>query len=607
MKNHPRVKTAEARIEKSIAAADTITASTLAYPLLSPWLPYLIAAIALNSLHGMAVAFQNLTPKWLISDILKPPELSFHEKMVRLFLLAAIYFIVSTFGRMLMWHTGYRLFTHVRERVLFTMRSYFFRHVNHLCLRFHGQHPSGELFNYLFGSPLSQVIAFYQHTSMSVPGAIFTLLSTLLLLGMWDPLLTGVLFFTALGNVLVMNQSRRRVRALNKDYQVAEGDVAGHTADLLRGNRAVKIYAMEERVAEEFERDAVMIGRKSYERDVKTHIQYMKQETVTYVAYAILLVTAGWRYLGGHADEGVIAAYLNAFNGILGPMSSLFTSVTLYGGAQASLERIGNVLKTASTTPDPRPTEVVEVPGDGDIVFRNMTFRYETDREPVLQDIDIVIPKGQRIALVGPSGAGKSTVIQLLMRLYDPQQGAIEIGGVDLRRCRGTDLRRRVGVVPQDPFIFRTTIRDNIRVARPDATDTEIIRASERAHAWEFIRELPRQLDEVVGEGGSTLSGGQRQRLAIARVLLMAPSILVFDEATSALDTVSEQLIQASLEAESAGRTAIFIAHRLATVKTCDRILVINRGTVVQDGTYDDLVAREGLFRDMVQGQQLRL
>lgn len=607
MRDHPGVRAAEAQIEQSVARTANVTASTLAVPLLRPWYPHLAAAIALNSLHGLAVALQNLTPKWLISDILKPAELSWREKMLRLAVLAVLYFVVSTFGRMLMWHAGYRIFTHVRERALFTLRAFFFRHVNHLCLRFHGRHPSGELFNFLFGSPLANVVQFYQHTSTSVPGAIFTLVSTLLLLGLWDPVLTSVLFLTALASVMVMNHARRRMRELHRDYQAAEGDVAGHVADLLRGNRAVKIYAMEEFVAEEFERDATRIGRKSYERDIRSHIQWMKQETVTYVAYAVLLVAAGWRYLGGHADEGVIAAYLNAFNGILGPLTAIFTSVTLLGGAQASMERIGHVLKTASSTPDPGRQQAAEPPGEGAIAFRNVTFRYESEREPVLQDFSITIRAGQRIALVGPSGAGKSTVIQLLMRLYDPQQGTIEIGGVDLRQCRGTDLRRRIGVVPQDPFIFRASIRDNLRVARPDATDAEIIAAAERAHAWEFIRELPQKLDEVVGEGGASLSGGQRQRLAIARVLLMAPSLLVFDEATSALDTVSERLIQESLEAESAGRTAIFIAHRLATVRSCERILVIDRGRVVQDGTYEQLASIEGPFRNMVQGQQLRV
>lgn len=607
MNDTERIQDAEARLEQAIGKAGQVTAGTLAVPLLAPWRRHLLIAIALNALHGFAVAAQNLMPKWLLSDILLRDSLTWQDKMTRTLLLAAGFLAVTVVGRMLLWHAGFRFFTHVRERAVFTLRSFFFRHVNHLCLRFHGKHSSGELFNYLFGSPLAQTLQFYHHTSMFVPGAVFTVVSTLVMLGFWDPVLTGVLLVTAAGNLAVMQHARRRIRAITMDYQDAEGHVAGHTADLLRGSHAVKLYAMEQYVAEEFDREAMKISEKSYRRDVKTHVHHMKQEATGYLAYAVLMAAAAWRYLDGHADAGVIAAYLNAFGGIMGPLSALFTSASLFGGAQASLERIGRVLRTASTTPDPAPAAAVPVPAGGDIVFEGVTFRYDERRDPVLHNLDLMIPRGQRIALVGPSGAGKSTVIQLLMRLYDPQEGRITLGGVDLRRCRGTDVRHRIGIVPQDPFIFRTTVRDNIRVARPEADDGEIRRACERAYAWEFIAAMPGRLDEVIGEGGFTLSGGQRQRLAIARLLLAAPDIMVLDEATSALDTTSEQLIQASLEQECRGRTAIFIAHRLATVKTCDRILVIDAGRIVQDGTYDALMQADGPFRDMVRGQQLRL
>jgi len=606
MHDHPRIRAAEAGLEAALAHTDQPGAAALLRPLFAPWLPLFLLAVALNALHGLAVAAQNLTPKWLISDILKPADLDIGEKLRRLAVLSVAFLLVTVFGRMLMWHAGYRLFTHVRERVVFTLRSTFFRHVNHLCLRFHGRHSSGELFNYLFGSPLATMMQFYQHASMFVPGAVFTLISTIALLGLWDPVLTAVLLVTALVNVGIMQHARRRIRVLNLDYQVVEGDVAGHAADLLRGSHAVKLYAMEDSVAAEFEREAMKMSRQSYHRDIQSHVHHMKHEASTYIGYGVLIAAAGWRYLTGHADEGVIAAYLNAFGAVMAQFSALFTSVALLGGAQASLERIGRVLKTSSSTPDPGPEEVADVPAEGDIVFREVVFAYDPAREPVIPALSLTIPQGQRIALVGPSGAGKSTVVQLLMRLYDPQRGSVEIGGIDLRRLRGSDLRRHIGIVPQDPFIFRTTIRDNIRVAKPEATDDMIRRACERAHAWEFIEKLPRGLDEVVGEGGSTLSGGQRQRLAIARVLLASPGILVFDEATSALDTTSEHLIQASLESECAGRTAIFIAHRLATVKTCDRILVIDQGRICQDGSYAELVAKPGRFRDMVHGQQLR-
>jgi ABC-type multidrug transport system fused ATPase/permease subunit len=245
------------------------------------------------------------------------------------------------------------------------------------------------------------------------------------------------------------------------------------------------------------------------------------------------------------------------------------------------------------------------LPAQTDIVFDRVTLAYEPGR-PVLRDLSLVIPRGQRLALVGPSGAGKSTLAQLLLRLYDPQSGSVRLSGVDLRQFAASDLRKQFGVVPQDPFIFRTTVRDNVRVARPDATDEAIQRACELANAWEFVARLPGGLDSRVGEGGSSLSGGQRQRLAIARALLADPQCFIFDEATSALDTLSEQLIQDAFEKNLGGRTVIFIAHRLATVKNCDRILVIADGHVTQDGRYDALVAQPGLFQDLVRGQSLR-
>jgi ABC-type multidrug transport system fused ATPase/permease subunit len=207
---------------------------------------------------------------------------------------------------------------------------------------------------------------------------------------------------------------------------------------------------------------------------------------------------------------------------------------------------------------------------------------------------------------VGPSGAGKSTLSQLLMRLYDPGSGVVSLAGVDLRSFRGSDLRRRFGVVPQDPFIFRASIRDNVKVARAEADDTAIQRALQLANAWEFVDQLPDKLDTRVGEGGSSLSGGQRQRLAIARALLADTPFFIFDEATSALDTLSEALIQHTLDTVLAGRTAILIAHRLATVKKCDRLVVIQEGRVVQDGSYDQLVRQPGLFAELVRGQMLR-
>jgi ABC-type multidrug transport system fused ATPase/permease subunit len=565
----------------------------------------LLGALLLNGVHGAAIAVQNLYPKWLFSEVLQPADLTTAQRWTKLGWLIAGYLLVSLVVRMAAWHAGYRMFTWVRERVVFALRGQFFRHVNHLCLRFHGEHPSGELFSYLFGTPLSNVMGFFQHTSMSVPGAIITVLTTLAMFWKWDWAVASILMITSFASVALMIRAREKMQKISSDFQSAEGDVSGRVADLLRGNKAVKLYAMEEQVAQDFDRQALVIGQKSYQRDVLSHIEYMKQEGFSYFCYSALLAACTWRYLGNHIELGTVAACLASYAGLNWPIQTVFQAFSLWGGAEASINRIGAVLDTPSTTPDPDHALSTPVPMGGEIVFDQVCFSY-VPGQPVLRDLSLTIPRGQRLALVGPSGAGKSTLAQLMLRLYDPQTGVVRLGGVDLRKFTSSDLRKTFGVVPQDPFIFRTTMRDNVRVARPDATDVAIRRACELANAWEFIAKLPGGLDARVGEGGSSLSGGQRQRLAIARALLAEPECFLFDEATSALDTLSEKLIQEALEKNLGGRTVIFIAHRLATVKNCDRILVITDGRILQDGSYSELVAKPGLFQELVHGQSLR-
>jgi len=574
------------------------------WPLLQRRRWALTGAMLLVGVHGVALALQNAYPKWFFSQVLEPAGLTMHDRWIRLLWLVAGYLVVSNILRMACWHAGYRLFTWAREKVIYDLRGQFFRHVNLLCLRFHGQHSSGELFSYLFGSPLQNIMQFFQHTSMSVPGAIVSIVCTLGLFWTWDWVIASMLMTTSLASVYMMIRSREKMQTINREFQDTEGNVSGHVADLLRGNKAVKLYAMEERVARHFSEQASLIGRMSYQRDVRSHLEYMKQESFGYVCYVLLLAACTWRYLGGHIDLGVVAACLTSFAGLNWPMQALFTAFSMWGSADASFERLGAVLDTSSSTPDPE-SGILPVPRNAEISLERVIFAYEPERI-ILNEVSLRIPVGQRVALVGPSGAGKSTIAQLLLRLYDPQSGSVCIGGTDLRRFESAELRRHFGVVPQDPFIFRTTLRENLRVSKSDATDVEIRRACELANAWEFIQALPEGLDSKVGEGGSTLSGGQRQRLAIARALLADPEVFILDEATSALDTLSEKLIQEALERNLGGRTVIFIAHRLATVRNCDRILVVNEGRIQEDGRYDELIARGGLFSELVRGQSLR-
>ena len=579
------------------------------WPLLLLNRGWIIAAMCLVGISGGAVAVQNIFPKGLFSYVLEVPELETAERWRRLVQLAVGYVVLTSIVRMLFWHIGYRMFTRAREQVIFALRGKFFRHVNHLCLRFHGTRPSGELFSYLFGSPLRAVMDFFGHATMNLPGSVAGVLITLGVFWKWDWVIASLLMATAFVSVRMMLRARHTIEGIHKEFQAVEGDVSGQVADLLRGNKAVKLYAMETQVAQSFERQADVIRRKTYERDVYSHVEWMKQEGLSYVCYALLMAACTWRYLEGHIDLGIVAACLAAYLGLLGPLQSVFAAFTLWGSASAALERIGAVLDTATTTPDPAHAIGGDVdappPRRSTIFFDRVRFGYEAER-PVLRDLSLAIAPGERVAFVGPSGAGKTTITQLLLRLYDPQSGAVRLGDTDLRAYSTRALRRHFGVVPQDPFIFNTTLRDNLRVARPDADDEAIRRACEQANAWEFIAALPGGLDARVGEGGSMLSGGQRQRLAIARALLAAPACFIFDEATSALDTLSERLISEAIEKNLGDRTAIFIAHRLSTVKHCDRIFVLEGGVVAQAGSYDELMAAPGLFQDLVRGQQLR-
>lgn len=561
-------------------------------------------ALVLVGVSGGAAAMQNLFPKWLFSHVLQPPGLDLSGRWWRLGQLVAIYLFLTAVLRMLFWHWGFRLFTRAREHIVFALRRRFFRHVNHLCLRFHGEHTSGELFSYLFGSPLRAVLDFFHHTTMNVPGSVVAVISTMAVFLVWDWVLAAVLFATALFSVIMMLRARRRMQRIQSDFQAVEGGVSGRVADLLRGNKAVKLHAMEAQVAHRFEEEAGAIREKSYRRDVLSHVEWIKQEGLGYVCYAVLMAACTWRYLSGDIDLGVVAACLAAFAGLSGPIQGIFQSFALWGGAEAALARIGAVLDTETTTPDPRDARG-DWPEGREIAFAGVTFGYDAAR-PVLADFSLRIPAGEKLALVGPSGAGKTTVTQLLLRLYDPQAGSIAIGGADLRSFSTAALRRYFGVVPQDPFFFNTTLRDNLRVARPGASDREILEACGQANATEFIGALPAGLDTQLGEGGANLSGGQRQRLAIARALLADPRCFIFDEATSALDTLSEKLISAAVESVLDGRTAIFIAHRLDTARRCDRILVMEGGRIVQEGPYAVLAERPGLFRDLVRSRELR-
>jgi subfamily B ATP-binding cassette protein MsbA len=277
----------------------------------------------------------------------------------------------------------------------------------------------------------------------------------------------------------------------------------------------------------------------------------------------------------------------------VGSLASLFGS---YQEAIGAARRVFELLGTRPTVEEPGVPVVLAKPVRGDVRFDHVRFAYGPALPDVLNDISLRIAPGEVVALVGPSGAGKTTVASLIPRFWDVQHGSISLDGTDVRELALLELRGAIGMVPQEPTLFSGSVRENVAYARPDASDADVVAAARAAHAWEFIERLPEGLDTRVGDRGVKLSGGQRQRIAIARVFIKNPAVVILDEATSSLDGESEQLVSAAMEQLLQGRSTLIIAHRLSTVRRADRVLVIDRGQIIEEGSHAALLAEDGMY-----------
>jgi ATP-binding cassette subfamily B protein len=320
--------------------------------------------------------------------------------------------------------------------------------------------------------------------------------------------------------------------------------------------------------------------------------------TITVTAVFLL---GTWLHLNGLATIGEIVMFMSMATMLIGRLEQAVSFINQLFMQAPKLQEFFEILDTAPVVRDRANARNVER-YRGEVVFDNVSFSYDGKRSAV-RDVSFAVHAGENVALVGATGSGKSTTLGLLHRAFDPQSGSIRIDGLDIRDVTLSSLRRNIGVVFQEPMLFARTIRENLQVGRPDATDAEMIEALERAQAIEFITRQADGLDTVIGERGRSLSGGERQRLSIARALLKNPPILILDEATSALDAATEQKLQRALDEVMKGRTTFVIAHRLATIRNANRILVFDQGRVIETGTFEELVAKGGRFAELAKAQ----
>src|SRR5690349_4457901 len=325
----------------------------------------------------------------------------------------------------------------------------------------------------------------------------------------------------------------------------------------------------------------------------------------TFAGIVFVLWQGGLLVLDGKLTAGALVGFLLYTITIAASIGALATSFTNYQEAVGAAERVFEILEMHPAIADPDEPAELPTPVRGRVAFEDVTFRYLPDAElpPTLDGISLRVAPGEVVALVGPSGGGKTTLVSLLPRFWDVNGGRITLDGMDIRSLRLADLRGAIGIVPQEPALFSGTVRENIAYARPRATDEEVGAAAKAAHAAEFIERLPQGYDTVVGERGVKLSGGQRQRVAIARAILKDPAVLILDEATSNLDTESERLIEDALAKLLVGRTTLIIAYRLSTVQRADRLVVIDRGRILEEGTHGELLAKGGLYARLYQRQ----
>jgi ATP-binding cassette subfamily B multidrug efflux pump len=498
-----------------------------------------------------------------------------------------------------MWLQGYVMIT-LAQGTVRDIRNDLFARLQTLSLRFFDQHTHGELMSRLandvenISNVLNQGVTQFISSVFSVVGV-----AVVMCLINWRLALVSLITTPLM--VLLSGAVATRTRRGFREQQETLGDLNGIIEETITGQRVVKAYVREQAAIAEFDVANEKFQRAATKAQIFGGFMGPMMNLINNLGLAIVAGAGGWMALQGLATVGTIASFINYAREFGRPLNQIAQLYAQIQGAIAGAERVFEILDEVpelTDVPDALPLERVA----GDVLFEDVCFGYKPD-VPVLKQVAFQAEPGQTIALVGPTGAGKTTLVNLLTRFYDIDSGQIAVDGNDIRQLKKADLRRKLGIVLQDTFLFSDTVMENIRYGRLGATDEEVIAAAKLANADQFIHRLPQGYQTELSERGSNLSQGQRQLLAIARAILANPGILILDEATSSVDTRTEKNIQEAMLRLMEGRTSFVIAHRLSTIREADNILVINDGEIIERGSHQELLAQRGFYHNLYMSQ----
>jgi len=516
--------------------------------------------------------------------------------LLKIVLLLIAAYVLSALANWLQMY----LMVDVSQKTVFKIRKDVFDKLQSLPLKFFDSNTRGELMSRLTND-IDNISNTLNSSSTQIISSIISITGTVIMMLYLSPILTFINMLIIPVMLFITGKIAKRSRKYFLNQQAALGKLNGMIEESISGQRVIKVFTREEKQIEEFNKSNEELKNIGIKALILSGFIPPLMNLLNNINFAFIAGVGGWLAVREIITIGVIASFINYSKQFTRPINELANQINMFQTAIAGAERVFEIMDESPEKEDEK--DAIRLSNiSGKVDFENVTFSYDK-KTPVLKNINLHINPGETIALVGPTGAGKTTIINLLTRFYDIDEGLIKIDGTDIRKINRKSLRSSLGIVLQDAYLFSESVRENIRYGRLDASDEEVEEAAKLANAHKFIKRLPQGYDTVLSEEASNLSQGQRQLITIARAILANPSILILEEATSSVDTRTELHIQEAMLNLMKGRTSFVIAHRLSTIRDADQIVVINDGKIIEKGKHDELLKQRGFYYNLYMTQ----